>query len=163
MFNKLVLDVFYFFSSDVGILGLLFTSISPVHGIVFLKLHGLHLLLDGIHCDGRSRGLFPKLHKILSFKGWFCIFMLNKSRMWVSRTVNGLGQKFTTWVGSGQPHTGPENFPPKYHIFQFVFLRVKKRSYQVWSKIPRSKPGGHVIYCSQKYARVGSNQGPSLF
>ena len=36
--------------SEVGILCLLLTGISPVHGIVLLKLHGLHLLLDGVHC-----------------------------------------------------------------------------------------------------------------
>ena len=36
--------------SKVGILCLLLTGISPVHGIVLLKLHGLHLLLDGVHC-----------------------------------------------------------------------------------------------------------------
>merc|ERR1712029_394810 len=35
--------------SDLGILGSLFTGIRPVHGIVLLHLHGLHLLLDGIH------------------------------------------------------------------------------------------------------------------
>ena len=38
-------------SSEVGILGLLLTGISSVHGIVLFKLHGLHLLLDGVHCD----------------------------------------------------------------------------------------------------------------
>ena len=37
--------------SEIGILCLLFTGISSVHGIVLLKLHGLHLLLDGVHCD----------------------------------------------------------------------------------------------------------------
>merc|ERR1711971_685637 len=33
----------------LGILGGLLTDIRPVHGIVLLHLHGLHLLLDGIH------------------------------------------------------------------------------------------------------------------
>merc|ERR1719410_1550849 len=36
-------------SSDLGILGSLFTGIRPVHGIILLHLHCLHLLLDGIH------------------------------------------------------------------------------------------------------------------
>merc|ERR1719378_355853 len=34
---------------EVGVLGLLLAGVGPVHGIVLLKLHGLHLLLDGIH------------------------------------------------------------------------------------------------------------------
>merc|ERR1712027_146219 len=34
---------------DLGVLGGLLTDIGPVHGIVLLHLHGLHLLLDGIH------------------------------------------------------------------------------------------------------------------
>merc|ERR1712226_1136010 len=35
---------------DFSILGCLLTGIGPVHGVVLLHLHGLHLLLDGVHC-----------------------------------------------------------------------------------------------------------------
>merc|ERR1712032_98592 len=35
--------------SDLGVLCSLLTDIGPVHGIVLLHLHGLHLLLDGVH------------------------------------------------------------------------------------------------------------------
>ena len=35
---------------DLGLLGLLLAHIGPVHGVVLLHLHGLHLLLDGVHC-----------------------------------------------------------------------------------------------------------------
>ena len=41
----------YPLSPEVGILCLLLTGICPVHGIVLLKLHSLHLLLDGVHGD----------------------------------------------------------------------------------------------------------------
>ena len=41
----------YPFSSEVGIFCLLFAGISPVHGIILLKLHSLHLLFNGIHAD----------------------------------------------------------------------------------------------------------------
>ena len=36
--------------SEVSILGLLLAGVGPVHGVVLLELHGLHLLLDGVHC-----------------------------------------------------------------------------------------------------------------
>ena len=39
---------------DLGVLGSLLTDIGPVHGIVFLHLHGLHLLLYCVH--GRATG-----------------------------------------------------------------------------------------------------------
>merc|ERR1712013_883913 len=38
------------FCSEVSILGLLLAGVGPVHGVVLLELHGLHLLLDGVHC-----------------------------------------------------------------------------------------------------------------
>ena len=39
---------------EVGVLGLLLAGVGPVHGIVLLKLHRLHLLLDGVHGGGCS-------------------------------------------------------------------------------------------------------------
>merc|ERR1711913_175106 len=36
--------------SHFSVLGCLLTGIGPVHGVVLLHLHGLHLLLDGVHC-----------------------------------------------------------------------------------------------------------------
>merc|ERR1712013_437161 len=32
------------------LLGLVLAGVGPVHGVVLLELHGLHLLLDGVHC-----------------------------------------------------------------------------------------------------------------
>ena len=37
-------------SAKVGVFGLLFAGVRPIHGVVLLELHGLHLLLDGVHC-----------------------------------------------------------------------------------------------------------------
>merc|ERR1719382_1995742 len=42
------------FGADVGILCLLFAGISLVHGIVLVKLHGLHFLFDGLHVEWQS-------------------------------------------------------------------------------------------------------------
>ena len=38
----------------LSIFGGLFADIGPVHGIVLLHLHGLHLLLDGVHRNWSS-------------------------------------------------------------------------------------------------------------
>ena len=35
---------------DLGVLGGLLAGVRPVHGVVLLHLHGLHLPLDGVHC-----------------------------------------------------------------------------------------------------------------
>ena len=45
------IDEAYPLGPEVGVLGLLLAGVGPVHGIVLLKLHGLHLLLDGVHGD----------------------------------------------------------------------------------------------------------------
>merc|ERR1719491_20910 len=42
------------FGADVGILCLLFAGISLVHGIVLVKLHGLHFLFNGLHVEWQS-------------------------------------------------------------------------------------------------------------
>lgn len=44
--------VTYPLGAEVGVLCLLFAGIGPVHGIVLLKLHSLHLLLDRVHGEG---------------------------------------------------------------------------------------------------------------
>ena len=56
------------FGAEVGILSLLFTGISPVHGIVLFKLHSLHLLFDGVHV-GWSLSL-PRYFLYCYFNQW---------------------------------------------------------------------------------------------
>ena len=41
----------------LGILGRLLAGVWAVHGIVLLHLHGLHLLLDGVHAHQRAASL----------------------------------------------------------------------------------------------------------
>ena len=59
---------------EVGVLGLLLASVGPVHGVVLLKLHRLHLLLDGVHCgvcsgaEGRRKRLEIGLGSHTSWK-----------------------------------------------------------------------------------------------
>ncbi len=40
---------------EVGVLGLLLAGVRPVHGIVLLQLHGLHLLLDRVHGEAAKK------------------------------------------------------------------------------------------------------------
>ena len=47
-----ILTVTHPLGPEVCVLCLLLASIGAVHRIVLLKLHGLHLLLDGVHGEG---------------------------------------------------------------------------------------------------------------
>ena len=47
--------------AHLGLLGALLASVRPVHGVVLLDLHGLHLLLDGLHFGS----LLPPFKKLL--------------------------------------------------------------------------------------------------
>jgi len=58
--------------------------------------------------------------------------------------------------GMGQPSLGQDNFPQKKPIFPIFYLSGWKKSFWVGYKIPGSKPGQPLIYCS------GLAHGPSL-
>lgn len=49
---QLVMTCSHLLGAEVGVLGLLLAGVRPVHGVVLLELHGLHLLLDGVHLAG---------------------------------------------------------------------------------------------------------------
>jgi len=82
----------------------------------------------------------------------------------------GPGQKFLTWVGSGQFFVaqvgsaifglGLENFPQKSQIFQFFSFRVKKISSGQVKKYSGQRWVSLLFTVGQNYAWVGS--GPSL-
>lgn len=56
----------YLLRPVVGLLVLLFQGVGPVHSVVLLQLHRLHLLLDGVHGGGVVCGSRPtkKLTKL---------------------------------------------------------------------------------------------------
>jgi len=97
--------------------------------------------------------------------GGLCILEQKKMHNYL---VMGLDQKFLTHVGSGsffssqvgfgQPPLGLENLPQKSLIFQF-FRFGSKKSRWVRSKHKLVSP---LFTAGQKYAQVGSGQGPSL-
>jgi len=64
------------------------------------------------------------------------------------------------WPGSGQPSLSwvwhYKNFLVKSQIFQFFAPRAIKNLIGSGLKVPGSKQGRPLIYCSQKYARIGS-------
>jgi len=86
----------------------------------------------------------------------------------------GSGLKTLTWVRSGQFFAarvgsaifglglGLENFPQKSQIFKFFSPRVKKIALGWVKKYPGQSQVSLLFTGDQKYARVRSDQGPSL-
>ena len=63
-----ILTVTHPLGPEVCVLCLLLASIGAVHRIVLLKLHGLHLLLDGVHGDDEFVEVAEKIRNKVSLK-----------------------------------------------------------------------------------------------